>query len=198
MTTKKKKQPAQDEDTLHVEASLATPKHETIVRKPGAHHAPAMRLHAKRLTDFAQAAQALCDAESLNNLLVIVIDIVMRQFSAFHVFCALREQPNGPMTYQAGKRRDGRKITLDDLQLREKIQQVIEKSQSIVLPRVSAQMEEKDRVRSAIMAPITRKTGCFGVIYADNAMVHEHYMLGDLDYLIFLAMHTGAILKKIP
>ena len=74
---------------------------------------------------------------------------------------------------------------------------MVEKGSSVVLPSVSAQLEQKDRIRSAMIAPVMRKAGCFGVIYVDNAMVHDHYMLGDLDYLIFLAMHTAALLKNL-
>ena len=65
-----------------------------------------------------------------------------------------------------------------------------------MLPRVSAQMESKERIRSAMVASIMRPKGCFGVLYVDNAMVHEHYSLSDLDYLMLIAMHTAAILKR--
>jgi len=101
------------------------------------------------------------------------------------------------MTYQAGKKRDGSAVELSQLKLSEKINQVIEKGQSMVLPRVSAQMEEKERIRSAMIASIMRPGGCYGVLYVDNAMVHEHYSLSDLDYLMLLAMHTAAVLKKL-
>jgi hypothetical protein len=57
-------------------------------------------------------------------------------------------------------------------------------------------MEAKDRIRSAMIASIVRPTGCFGVLYVDNAMVNEHYSLSDLDYLMLIAMHTASILKK--
>ncbi|MHC4325800.1 MAG: hypothetical protein ACYSUX_16140 [Planctomycetota bacterium] len=57
-------------------------------------------------------------------------------------------------------------------------------------------MESKERIRSAMVASIMRPTGCFGVLYVDNAMVHEHYSLSDLDYLMLIAMHTAAILKR--
>jgi hypothetical protein len=55
-------------------------------------------------------------------------------------------------------------------------------------------VEAKGRIRSAIVAAIMRPTGCFGVLYVDNAMIHEHYSLSDLDYLML--MHTAAIMKK--
>lgn len=186
----------QADDTLRLEAALTTPKHETVVRKLDARHAPAMRLAAKRLGDFAQATEALSEADNLDKVIVTLIDVLLKQFSAFHVWCALREQPSGPMIYNAGKRRDGKNIEITDLQLQDKITESIERKVSVVLPSVSAQMEQKDRIRSALISPIMRKKGCYGIIYIDNAMVHEHYALSDLDYLIFIATHTAAILKQ--
>jgi hypothetical protein len=100
------------------------------------------------------------------------------------------------MTCHGGKRRDGTAVQLNELQLSEKITQAVEKGQFFVLPRVSAQLEAKDRIRSAMVAAIMRPTGCFGVMYVDNAMIHEHYSLSDLDYLMLIAMHTAAILKR--
>jgi pSer/pThr/pTyr-binding forkhead associated (FHA) protein len=185
------------EEVMDVAASLTTPKSETVVRKPDAQHAPAMRLAARRLSDFSQATEALCEAKSLDQMLATLLEILVKQFDAFHVWCALREQPSGPMTYHAGKRRDGQKVEITDLQLQDKIIHAIERKQSSVMPRVSAQMESKDRIRSALVTPIMRSNGCFGVLYVDNAMVHEHYSLSDLDYLMVIAMHTAAILKGL-
>jgi len=184
------------EDTLHLEAALATPKHETVVRRPDAQHAPAMRLAARRLTDFSGASEKIFDTNSLDDLLLTLLDITLEQFNAYHVWSALRKQPGGPMTCHGGKRRDGSLVQLNELQLSDKITQAVDKGQFFVLPRVSAQMEAKDRIRSAMVAAIMRSTGCFGVLYVDNAMIHDHYSLSDLDYLMLIAMHTAAILKR--
>ena len=184
------------EDTFHLEATLAIPPHETVVRKPDAGHAPAMRLPAERLTDFSQAAEAICEADSLDKLLLTLLDITLKQFSAFHVWCALRNQPTGPMTCQAGKNRTGQTVELSDIKLQRKIAQAVEKGQFLVLPRVSAQVEEEEAIRSAIIATIMRPIGCFGVLYVDNAMKDKHYSLSDLDYLMLLAMHTAAVLRN--
>jgi len=189
-------EPVYPEDTLHLEAALTVPKHETVVRRPDAQHAPAMRLAARRLTDFSKATEKICEAGGLDELLLTLLDITLKQFSAYHVWCALRKQPAGPMTCHAGKRRDGAPVQLNELQLSEKITQAVEKGQYFVLPSVSAQVEAKGRIRSAMVAAIMRPTGCFGVLYADNAMIHEHYSLSDLDYLMLIAMHTAAIMKK--
>jgi len=184
------------DDTLNLEAGLSTPMHETLVRKPDAGHAPVMRLPAKRLTDFIQACDMTCKSKSIEELLVALLNISLKQFSAFHTWCALREQPNGPMTYHAGKRRDGHPVELQELKLADKINQAVERSQSLVMPRVAADLEEKERIRSALIAAITAPTGCYGVIYLDNAMVHDHYTLGDLDYLMLIAIHTATVLHR--
>ena len=42
--------------------------HETVVRKPDAGHAPAMRLPAKRLSDFSQACDIICKSANLEDL----------------------------------------------------------------------------------------------------------------------------------
>jgi len=194
---KKEREVEQPGDTIQLEASLATPPHDIVVRKPDAGHAPAMRLAAKRLSDFSVATESLGDAGSLDELLVKLLDILLKQFEAYHVWCALREQPNGPMMYYAGKRRDGKAVSLDEIALQDKINQSVEKGQSLVLPRVAANLEGKERIRSAMVASIIRHSGCYGVIYIDNAMVHEHYALADLDYLMLLAIHIASILKKI-
>ena len=188
--------PGHPEDTLRLEAALTTPKHETVVRRPDAQHAPAMRLAAGRLTDFSKATEIIFDADSVDKLLLTLLDITLKQFDAYHVWCALRTQPGGPMTCHGGKRRDGSPVQLNDLLLSDKITQAVEKGQFLVLPRVSAQMESKERIRSAMIASIMRPNGCFGVLYVDNAMIQEHYSLSDLDYLMLIAMHTAAILKK--
>ena len=184
------------DDTLNIEASIATPPHDIIVRKPDAGHAPAMRLSAKRLTDFSQATEEISKADTLDKLLVILLNVMVKQFSAFHAWCALREQPNGPMDYHAGKRRDGQQVQLAEIKLQDKINQAIEKGQFLVMPRVAAKVEAEDRIRSALIAAIMRQGGCYGVLYIDNAMIHEHYSLSDLDYLMLIAIHTAAILKN--
>lgn len=196
-TQPKQVRPDQMEDTLNLEAALTTPKHETVVRKPDAQHAPAMRLVANRLSDFSSATEAICQATNLEELLLTLLNVTLKQFSAFHVWCALREQPSGPMTYHAGKRRDGKAVELGELTLGDKINQAVERGHSLVLPRVAAHIEDKARIRSAMIAAIMGPGGCYGVMYVDNAMVHDHYTLGDLDYLMLIAIHTAAVLRKL-
>jgi hypothetical protein len=125
------------EDTFHLEAALAVPPHETVVRKMDPGHAPAMRLGAKRLIDFSQATEAICEADSIDKIVQTLLDISLKQFNAFHVWCAIRSQPTGPMPYQAGKKQNGNPVKIDDIILRKKIAQAVERGQFLVLPRVS-------------------------------------------------------------
>ena len=189
------------EDTLtktayNMKAALTTPPHEIIVRKPDAGHAPAMRLPAQRLMDFSEATETLCRTHSLDELLLALLDVTLKQFGAYHAWCALRTQSAGPMTHHTGKQQDGQRVEISVIRLNDKIKEAIEKGEFMVLPRVSAQIEEEEGIRSAIIAPIMHPAGCFGVLYVDNAMDSEHYSLSDLDYLILLAIHTAAILEK--
>jgi pSer/pThr/pTyr-binding forkhead associated (FHA) protein len=177
-------------------ASLSTPRDEVIVRKPDGAHAPAMRLAARRLTDFAQAIETLAEANNLDEMVRVLLDISLKQFTAFRVWCGLRSQKTGPITFQAGKRRDGKPVQLNELRLGPKITETFERGQSLVLPQVSAKLEQSERIRSAMIASIKTPKGCFGVIYVDNSMVHSHFSLSDLDYLMVLAMHTAAVLKS--
>lgn len=186
---------ASPDDTVSLHASLSTPRDEVIVRKPDAGHAPAMRLAARRLSDFAQAVETIGNATNLDEFVQAILKTCIQQFTAFRVWCGIRNSSAGPLIFQMGKRRDGKPVALNEIRLGPKITETFERGQSIVLPQVAAKLETTERIRSAMMASIKRPSGCFGIIYIDNAMVHEHYSLSDLDYLMILAMHTAAILK---
>lgn len=184
------------DDTVSLEAaSLSTPRDEVIVRKPDASHAPALRLAARRLTDFAQAVETLGSAANLDEFVQSLLKTCIQQFTAFRVWCGIRSGKTGPITFQAGKRRDGKSVLLTEIRLGPKVNETFERGQSLVLPQVAAKLETTERIRSAMIASIKRPTGCFGVIYIDNAMVHQHYSLSDLDYLMILAMHAAAVIK---
>jgi GAF domain-containing protein len=124
-----------------------------------------------------------------------MVAIMLKDFRAYHVWCALRDAAEGPMTHHAGKSRDGRRIEIGEIRLRDTIMQAIEKKEFLLIPRV-ASAGDQTKVRSALIAPVVDPSGCFGVLYVDNAMDHERYDLSDLDYLMLLAIHTAAIVEN--
>ncbi|MFC1781177.1 FHA domain-containing protein [Planctomycetota bacterium] len=168
---------------------------EIIIRKPDTEHAPDIRLPARRLKDFLKATEAICKANGPDEILKSIINILFVQFDPFHMWCALRSIPEGPMTSQMGKRSDGHYIDLTDIKANEKITEAIDNSQFMLLPRVTIPPQQ-DKIRSALIAPILDPSGCFGVLYLENTMDQESYTLSDLDYLMLLAIHTAAILEN--
>jgi len=187
------------EDTL----TTAFREPQTIVRRLDAEHAPDIRLPAKRAKDFVQATEAICQANGPDELLRVLLKIATAQFAAYRIWCALRNEPAGPMSCHAGKNREGQKVQLSDLELNEKITKSVEKSEFLLLPQVrqlalslSKGQKGAEKVNSAMIAPVTGASGCFGVLYVDNDTGHEQYTLSDLDYLMLLAIHTAAVLEN--
>jgi pSer/pThr/pTyr-binding forkhead associated (FHA) protein len=181
---------------IHLEDTLVTPTQglQIIIREITVITAPDLRMPARRAKDFAQATEVICETDNLDDVLKTLISIALRQFAAFHVWGTLRNQTSGPMTCQAGKRRDGEPVNFNEIKLGGKITQAVEKGQFLLLPRLPEQREEN--IQSAMIAPIIGPGGCFGALYVDNAMDHEHYNLSDLDYLMLLAIHTATIIKN--
>lgn len=168
-----------------------------VVRKPGAVQAPPIRFPAKRAKEFMLITRAISRVENLDKLLLELLNIVSKQCDAFRAWCALRTDPDGPMTCHAGRHRNGQTIELDDIELKDKVNEAIEKNQFLLFlfSRIPGQ-KKGEGTRSVLIAPITNPAGCFGVIYIDNAIGDEHYSLSDLDYLMMIAIHTAAILEK--
>ncbi len=197
------------EDAIHLEDTLqktalgledtmtgAPRELQTIVRRPDAENAPNIKLPAKRAKDFILATEAICKADSVENILLALLNITARQFAAFHTWCALRDQTTGPMIWHAGKRRDGKSVELNELILGKKVNEAIDAGQFLLFPRIPFQMITDQKIRSVMIAPVASLTGCFGALYLDNAMDHEQYTLSDLDYLMLIAVHTAVILEN--
>lgn len=186
-----------EQPTTRMEDTLAGVSREpqVIVRRADTEEAPDLKLPAKRANDYMQATEAICKAGALDDVLQTLLKVLSKQFGAYHAWCALRSEPRGPMSSHAGKMRDGKAVELNDLELSDRITEAVEKGQFMLLPQVSAAAEGGD-IRSAMIAPIMDPSGCFGVLYVDNALADEHYTLADLDYLMLLAMHTAAILEN--
>ena len=169
-----------------------------IIRKPGAEKAPAVRFPAERAVDFLQATDAISKAGGVDEVLLVLLDIVAKQFDAYHFWCALRDQPAGAMTAHAGRKRDGQSVQLDELEINEKINEAVEKQEFLLFlfSRIPEQAK-REQIRSVLIAPVISASGCFGAVYANNTFRDEHYNLGDLDYLMLLAIHTATVLEGL-
>ncbi len=185
------------EDTLiqhpRESGAVASPDREIIVRKPDAERAPDINLPAGRVKDFLQATEAICKSNGPDEVLKTLLNITLKQFQAHNSWCALRALPEGPMTVHAGRSRDGGVLELAQIKVHKKITHAIEKQEFLLLPRVPS---ADGKPCSAMIAPIIDPSGCFGVLYVDNAGEKRYYTLSDLDYLMLLAIHTAAIVEN--
>jgi len=179
-------------------ATLATGP-QIIIRKLGAEKAPAIRFQAERATDFLYAIEELKKADKLDRALLVLLEVVSKQFKTYHVWAALRPKADGPMTAHAGRNRSGMTVEQAELEFSDKIGESIDKKQFLLFisPRDLSQQKET-QIRSVIIAPLLTPAGCFGVIYANNTFRDDHYNLGDLDFLMLLGLHTASVLAKLP
>jgi len=191
---------------IHLEDTLVTASHEIrppptestreiIVRKPDVEYAPDIQLPARRVKDFLNATETICKANGIDEVLKVLLSLALKQFSAYRGWCSLRDMPEGPMTCHGGRTSSGQAVDLDQLKLKEKISEAIDKQHFLLIPQVSAPIDQ-EKIRSALIAPIIDPSGCFGVLYVDNSMDREHYNLSDLDYLMLLAIHAAAIVEN--
>jgi pSer/pThr/pTyr-binding forkhead associated (FHA) protein len=171
----------------------AAPAGEIIVRKPNVERAPDVNLPAMRVKDFLQATEAICKSNGPEEVLKTLLSITLKQFRAHNSWCALRALPEGPMTTHAGKNQDGGKLELSEIKLHKKMTHAIENQEFLLFPRVTSQ---EGYAYSAMIAPIIDPSGCFGVMYVDNAGEKQYYTLSDLDYLMLLAIHTAAVVEN--
>lgn len=166
-----------------------------IIRRTNTTKAPDIKLPIKRTASFAQAADAICKAHGLDEVLKVLLSIATRQFDAARSWGALRNTPSGSMIACAGKSRDGKNINFNDLRLKDQINQATEKRQFLLIPRIPNKAGAQP-IHSALIAPVTCENNCFGVIYIDNDMAHPAYDMSDLDYLMILAIHTSTVVEN--
>jgi pSer/pThr/pTyr-binding forkhead associated (FHA) protein len=170
-----------------------------IVRKLGAEKAPAMRFQAERATDFLQAIEELKRADHIDKALLVMLEMVSKQFKTYHVWGAMRPKSDGPMIAHAGRNRSGMAVEQADLEYGDKIAEALNKKQCMLFIFTrDLNLQKETQVRSVLIVPLLSTAGCFGVIYANNTFRDDHYNLGDLDYLMMLGLHTASLLAKLP
>jgi len=188
-------------ETVELEEAPATliSGPQIIIRKLGAEKSPAIRFQAERATDFLQAIEEIKKADNLDRALLVMLELVSKQFHSYQVWGAMRARADGPMTAHAGKHKGGMTIEQTDLEFGDKIGEAIDKKQFMlfIFPRDLSQQKET-QIRSILIIPLLSPAGCFGAIYTNDTFRDDHYNLGDLDYLMLLGMHTASVLAKLP
>ncbi len=169
---------------------------ETIVRKFKGIEAGLIRLPPSRAKDFAYASRAICKSANLEQLYQKLLEVINKQFSPLDAWVCLRTTPDGKMEYQGGRRKTGQEIKLAELIGQRDITNALEKRQYILLPQLPREILRQG-IRSIIICPILRDDKSYGLLYANNSKKQEHYSLEDLDYLMFIAILTAAVMEKL-
>ncbi len=183
---------------VQMDETLITVRHDlpTVSRQCQAKEGPEIQLPARRFRDFARAASQICAAENLKQLHRTLLDVLAAQFGSHDAWAALRKMPEGPFEQQGGRRMTTEIIKRSDLVMQQHVADACEKHKCILVPQVPREIAE-GQIRSAIIAPILHENHCHGALYADNSRDHEHYTMHDLDYLLFIALQTGAAIQKL-
>jgi len=190
------KEKAAEDTPIDLEDTLVNSEDpQLIIRTPNSERAPAIRLPAKRAKDFVRATEEVCKADGLDDVLNVLLHIASSQFTAWHAWCALRDEPEGPMICHSGRTMDGISVQIADLVIADKINAAIEKKQFMLMPKIPRELKA-EKVQSVMIAPILSEAGCFGVLYIDNSKNHEKYSVGDLDYLMMLCIHTAVVIEN--
>jgi len=181
------------EDTLHATLHEA----QVVLRHLDGADAPLIKMQAKRGRDFSYAASAICKCLDTHELLITLLDLVFRQLKPFHAWVGLRKNSSGEMDVSKGREISGKTVKLEELCLESKVSEALKTNQYILVPRLPLRAESDSKVSSAIIVPVMSENACYGAIYADNSLDHEHYGQNDLDYLILVSFMAGAFIKNL-
>jgi len=188
----------QDKDqALSMTDTLAMDVHtpETIVRRYEAKDAPPIRFNPSRAKDYLKATAAILNAAGPENLLNVLMTLTADQFGTFHNWIGLRAATSGDLTFTAGHKSTGQEVTFEELLFAKMISNAMNNLEYTLIPLLPKD-KQYERIRSGLIVPVEGSSGCYGVIYIDNATDQTHYSLPDLDYLVLLAIQTGVMLEK--
>ncbi len=171
------------------------PDGQVIIRRTRSKHCPSIRLPGKRIKDYVEATEEICHSHGPEAILNALLHLGFRQFGCYRVWCGIRSQISGPMPHQHGKIIDGRGVDFEEIEFKEKINEALKKNYFILVPKVEERNYERN-YQSLMAAPILSEKGCFGVIYMDNLGNHPKFTACDLDYLMFLAIHTAVVIEN--
>jgi hypothetical protein len=183
---------------VHLDDTMVSVSHDipTVVRHAGTKDGAAIKMPASKEQAFSMATRMLSRAQDMQQLHRQLLEVLHGEFSARDAWAAIRRSPEGPMNHQGGRRITSELIKRSDLLMQSYIAEAMDKRKYILVPQIPREVSQ-DVIRSAIISPILYDKDCLGALYADNSKEHEHYTMEDLDFLMLVAIHTGAIMQRM-
>lgn len=168
----------------------------TVERNLEAADAPPIRFPPKRIKQLADATDQICHERSLSNLHKILQELLLRQFTALHVWVSLRREESGPMEVEGGRNVTTVNVQRVELAVPNSLEEALQKHQYLLIHQLPRAIINRG-IRSVLIAPVLYQKSCFGIFYLENSTKHPHYSLMDLDYLIILSVYTGVAVQRI-
>lgn len=163
-----------------------------------------IHLVSDRVKNMYDLTVELCCLGDQEKLIGKLINLLLEQFDAYHVWAGLRETTSGPITCHSGCTRAGHQITLEQLLGKKIIKDALQTESYILLPNLADATSPADThidtlvyLRSAMAVPIASPTGAYGIIYVDNGADKSSYTHHDLDYLSVVGTLIAAFLEHI-
>lgn len=173
---------------------MPVPRHVQVIgRKFAADQGPDIVLPVHRVKGFVAAASAICRSNGPDETAGTLVDLLLGQFQAQEAWCGLRTGFEGPWTSQIGRTREGLDTAPHALDLQTYMDRAVQLGQFLLLP----QGVSGSPVRSAMIAPVLEAGGTVGCLVAERGPDQEPYDLRDLDYLIVVACHAGAVIENL-
>ena len=166
-----------------------------IVRELDNKLAPAIRIPAQRAIDLYELLKMVAHGGSSAETLKILLDVLIDQFQANRVWCAFRYDPEGYTEEEGGRTNTGEYFELKHEAIKKLIEQACQKRQYLLLSDIKQQSSQSGR-QSAIIAPILGSDRIFGEIYLDSTPGSVAFTMGDLDYVMLIAISLSVIIEN--
>jgi predicted component of type VI protein secretion system len=192
---KDKIESAVDKSAIHLDDTLAEISEEIVteVRRANSLKGHPIEMPIKRAEDFFRASRSIRQARNLKELHRGLLDTIFSQFTPHFAWVALRREAEGPMEVEGGREITTKAIVKSELPAYAQIKEAQAKGKYILVP----ELPKGNHAKSAIIAPIMRGSGCYGYLFASNSTDHANYILGDLDYLMFISINVAVGLGNI-
>ena len=182
---------------IHLDDTIAGDVTDTqqIIRLTDAKQSPPISIPAKRVKDIRQALKEISRTTTIGQLHSCLLTLLLHQFTAHNAWAALRTETSETMAIESGRKVTSQRVEKDALAMPIKISYAMEKQRYLLIPQIP-RMQQIDRTRSVMIAPILQSRNCLGVLYASNSVDHQPFELADLDYLILLSIITENQIEK--
>jgi len=147
----------------------------------------------KRAKDFCLASGAISASRDAEHALQTMTVMLIQQFRPSRIWACLCDGPLESPTTAVGVSDQGQPVTLEEIDLQAEIRHVLKTGEYLLVPNTATDEEVEDP-GSALIVPLSTEEAPAGVLLVERRADWAPYSLGDLDYLMMLALHLSSVL----